>query len=33
MQVLSDPSGFDPRPSCAMLEHLIGSHTPGAGDA
>ena len=32
MQVLSDPSGFDPRPSCAMLEHLIGRHVPGAGE-
>ena len=30
MQVLSDPAGFDPRPSCAILEHLISCHTPGA---
>ena len=28
MQALSDPSGFDPQPSCAMLEHLINRHTP-----
>jgi AcrR family transcriptional regulator len=28
MQVLSDPSGFDPNPCCAMLERLISHHTP-----
>ena len=28
MQVLSDPAGFDPGPSCAMLEHLMGGHAP-----
>ena len=28
MQVLSDPSGFDPQPSCAMLERLITRHSP-----
>ena len=28
MQVFSDPSGFDPGPSCAMLERLIDRHTP-----
>lgn len=27
MQVLSDPDGFDPEPSCAMLEHLVSRHT------
>lgn len=26
MQMLSDPSGFDPRPSLTMLEHLIDHH-------
>jgi len=31
MQLLADPEGFDPAPSCAMLEHLICSHTPGVG--
>jgi len=30
MQMLSDPSGFDPEPSCAMLERLISRHTPKA---
>jgi AcrR family transcriptional regulator len=30
MQVLSDPVGFDPTPSCAMLERLVNRHTPGA---
>ena len=29
MQVLSDLDGFDPEPSCAMLERLINRHTPG----
>jgi len=29
MQALADPSGFDPSPSCAMLEHLICRYTPG----
>lgn len=28
MQVLSDPSGFHPEPSCAMLERLITRHSP-----
>jgi len=27
MQVLSDPDGFDPAPSCAMLERLVSRHT------
>jgi AcrR family transcriptional regulator len=30
MQVLADPSGFDPAASCTMLERLIRDHTPGA---
>ncbi len=29
MQVLADPNGFDPTPSCTMLEHLVCRHTPG----
>ena len=29
MQMLSDPSGFDPRPSLTMLEHLISRHAQG----
>ena len=33
MQVLSDPSGFDPEPSCAMLEHLVTGHSPSGGRA
>jgi AcrR family transcriptional regulator len=33
MQVLSDPSGFDPNPSCAMLERLINRHTPAVDQA
>ncbi len=33
MQVLTDPSGFDPQPSCAMLERLISRHTPESGHA
>jgi AcrR family transcriptional regulator len=28
MQVLTDPKGFDPTPSCAMLERLITEHIP-----
>jgi len=28
MQVLADPSGFDPAPSCALLERLICRHAP-----
>jgi AcrR family transcriptional regulator len=33
MQVLTDPSGFDPQPSCAILERLISRHAPEAGHA
>jgi len=33
MQVLADPSGFDPTPSCIMLEHLVCRHTPGTEPA
>ena len=31
MQVLTDPFGFDPRPSCAMLERLISCCVPEPG--
>ena len=33
MQVLTDPTGFDPQPSCAMLERLISCCTPESGRA
>lgn len=31
MQVLADPSGFDPQPSCAMLERLVSCCAPEPG--
>jgi len=33
MQVLTDPSGFDPQPSCAMLERLVSCCAPEPGRA
>ena len=31
MQALADPRGFDPLPSCAMLEQLLERHLPPVG--
>jgi AcrR family transcriptional regulator len=33
MQAICDPRGFDPLPSCAVLEHLIDRYAPRPGAA